>query len=397
MGQLREGRLVSPPVRRLRPVLLALAVPWAASACFLGYDSRWGESKRAQQHLAAQSGPASIASAVPDTPAPDAGLRTWHVRVRPDAQYLAQNMEAPKRLADLVEDANRVLGPAVAIELVVDRIQPWTLDADDSLDAALKALGRDDPGQDVDLVVGLAGALPRHTDSLHDEGRAIVLGKHIVVRGPSRAGERDAIEVSFGELGADERARLLRLRQRHRALAVLLHEIGHAMGALHETTATSLMAPAYSPKMNGFDGGAVDLMRAALVPGDAASVARARLAILESEGAGAAWVPGERDAEVARLREQLAPAAARGGAVLAGPSAPSELAGDAAKRFVRARQLLSGGAVRAAYETAKPLFTAYPAVAAVEELRCELATVRWLPRAEMLAECAGANRADAGP
>jgi hypothetical protein len=389
------GPLVSSCMRRLRAVVLCLAVPGAASACFLGYDSRWGESRRAQQHLAARSGPATIASAAPDTPAPGAGRRTWRVRVRPDAQYLAQNMEAPRRVADLVEDANRVLGPAVAVELVLDRIQPWTLDADDRLEAALTALGHDDPGRDVDLVVGLVGALPRQSDSLHDEGRATVLGKHVVVRGPSRAGERDAIELSFGELAADERARMLKLRQRHRALAVLLHEIGHCLGALHETTATSLMAPAYSPTMNGFDGGAVALMRAALAPGDAASVAHARLAILEGERAGAAWVPAERDAEVARLKAQLAPVAATG-AVRAGPSAPSELPADDAERFVRARQLFAGGAVRAAYETAKPLFAAYPAVFAVQELRCELAAVRWLPRAELLAECAGASGADAG-
>ena len=49
---------------------------------------------------------------------------------------------------------------------------------------------------------------------------------------------------------------------------------------------------------------------------------------------------------------------------------------------------LKGGAVQSAYETARPLFGRYPGVYAVQDLRCQLATVRWLERSALLAECA---------
>jgi hypothetical protein len=330
------------------------------------------------------------------------------VRVRPDGQYLAQNMDAPRRVRELLEDAGRVLVPSVGLELVLDRVEPWTLDADDRPDDAMSALQRDDPGTDVDLVVGMIGALPRQTDALHEEGRATLLGKHVVVRGPSRAGEHDAVGVTFGELSEDERARMLKLRQHHRALATLLHEVGHCLGAIHETEANSLMAPAYSPTMSGFGGGAIALMRAALSSSDATTVAKAQLELLEN-ASGASWVAADREAEAARLQAMVSPqlvvrprggGAAPASTVAAGaiPDAPPELDADARGRFLRARELLQTGGVRKAYDTAKPLFTAYPAVLGVQDLRCQLAAVRWLPREQMMTECAPFARltADAG-
>ena len=387
-------------LRRGVAAVACIGVPIALSACFLGYDSRWGQAKAAQKRLAASSAPAEIASTTEDAPPSDAGKKTWRVRVRPDGQYLAQNMEAPKRVADLLEDANRVLVPSLGLELDLDRVQPWTTDADDRPDVAMSTLLHDDPGQDVDLVVGMIGALPRQSASLHEEGRATLLGKHVLVRGPSRVGEHDAVDLSFGELSEDQRAAMLRLRQRHRALATLLHEVGHCLGAIHETEPASLMAPTYDPKMGGFGGGAIALMRAALASGDMRAVAASQLELLEG-AAGAGWVEADRDAEVARLRTFVgARTSAAASAASASPTSdgPTELTADARSQFVRAHALLRAGAVRNAYETAKPLFAAYPNVYAVQDLRCQLATVRWLPREQMLAECAPVGRmaGDAG-
>ncbi len=81
------------------------------------------------------------------------------------------------------------------------------------------------------------------------------------------------------------------------------------------------------------------------------------------------------------------------------PDAPPELPPGGRDRFLRAQELFRAGAVAPAYETAKPLFTRYPNVFAVQDLRCQLATVRWLPHEQMLAECApvGHLSGDAGP
>jgi predicted Zn-dependent protease len=43
------------------------------------------------------------------------------------------------------------------------------------------------------------------------------------------------------DLDDEARDRIVRARRRHRAEAVFLHEIGHVLGALHETDPVSLM------------------------------------------------------------------------------------------------------------------------------------------------------------
>jgi hypothetical protein len=206
----------------------------------------------------------------------------------------------------------------------------------------------------------MVGALPRQTDSLHEVGMATILGKHLVVRAAARIGEHDAINAAFNELSQDERARLERLRKRHRAVAVFLHEVGHCLGAIHENDARSLMNRAYDPKMSGSGDGAVALMRVAFdTAGDAdrTAVPRGRLAVLE-DTAFRDWVTAERDLEVTRLKEALPlppaaghsafPAAIEGMASPGG--APPELSTDAQARFARAQAALRGGGIRAAYD-----------------------------------------------
>jgi hypothetical protein len=64
---------------------------------------------------------------------------------------------------------------------------------------------------------------------------------------------------------------------------------------------------------------------------------------------------------------------------------------------VRATQLFQSGAAPAAYQAARPLFAAYPGSFAVQDLRCQLATLRFLDKDALRAECASSLRlADAG-
>jgi hypothetical protein len=402
--------------------LLVAAGASGLVACFVGYDSRWGETKRAQQRVAAQSTPASItATADDDRAGADAGpraTRTWRVRWRIDGQYLAQTVDAPKRITELAEDSNRILEPTLGLHLETDRIEPWSRSADEKLEGALAELRGSDPKPDADLVVGLIGALPRETDSLHALGVATMLGRHVILRAAARAGEHDAIDVAFGELSADDRARMVRLRRRHRALAVFLHEVGHCLGAVHEADSSSLMNVSYDTKMSGFGGGAVALMRVALDEEDLHRVARAQLALLE-ETANATWIPGDKEREVAALQSLVQARASRdaravaaasaaaapspsegaymeGAAPSAAPEAPARLDAVARDRFIRAQKGLRGGNVTVAYEAAKPLFAAYPDELAVQDLRCQLAMLRWLPREQQTTECAAWTRLSGG-
>lgn len=381
-----------------RSLLPVLALSVIGAAC---YDSRWGQTKAAQTHYAAASAPAAIESA---EPASARAAHVWRVRFRPDAQYLAQTIDAPRQLGDLVADADGALAASLPLQLTVDKIEPWSASSDDDVDGALAALQRDDDGAGVDLVIGLLGALPRPTDSLHEVGRATILGHHAVLRAAGRLGEHDAVDRTFDELSEEERARIGKARKRHRALAVLLHELGHCLGALHEVDRESLMNPAYDPKMSGFGPETVALMRAALEGDSPESVARARLAILD--GGSGAWVVAERDAERARLHGLLDATPQTSARPSASPSAtavesgPPELSAEERERLARARQAFVAGAIGVAYAEAKPLFVAYPDVYAVQDLRCQLATVRHLESAAMLTECAPFSRllgaADAG-
>jgi hypothetical protein len=305
---------------------------------------------------------------------------------------------ARRQTDDLVADSDRVLGASLGLHLEVEETKPWSLDADEHLDSALAALRRDDPGDDVDGVVGLIGALPRPTESLHEVGYAEVLGKHLVVRAASRLGEHDAVDRAPTELSDDERDRVVRARRRHRAEAVFLHELGHVLGALHEADVTSLMHPAYDEKMNAFGDDAVILMRLALDEADRPAVVRAQLAYLRAAKT-SAWAPGERDLAITRLEAMSAPAPASSEPVYTPPvpAGPPEFQPGDRDRLARALQKFQAGAVPAAYDLARPLFTAYPDTYAVQDLRCRLATVRWLDKDALLAECAPSTRlADAG-
>jgi hypothetical protein len=388
----------------VKPGRLLLACVLFSSAtgggCFLGYDSRWGQAKQAQRQLA-EAGPAATVADESPRPAPPT-KRVWHVRFRPNQKYLAQTVDAPKQLEDLLADASNILEPMLGLRLEEERIVPWELDSDDDLRAVLGELRTAERADDVDLVVGLVGALPHQTESLHEAGMAALLGKHVVLRAASRGGELDAIDRTFDQLSAEERAAILKQRKRHRALAVFLHEVGHCLGALHETDPRSIMNRTYSPKQAQLDTSTISLMQLALDSGDRVSVARAQLELLRTSTANA-WLATERDAQIVSLSAVID--AARTATTVrpaARPAAPPrdplpDLSPDDKNHFFRALQLFQHGIVGPAYAEGKPLFAAYPRSIPVQELRCQIATVRWLPKDQLLRECAPIGELRASP
>jgi hypothetical protein len=401
---------MSVQARILAPVAAAFALLGLASgvaACFAGYNSAWGQSKAAQKRLAADT----TGHVTADNAGASATARyTNRVRFRPDGHYLAETVNPEERIEQLVADANDVLRPALGLQLEVDAIRPWAFDDDAKLDPALAALRVEDPGSDVAIVVGLVGALPGPTDSLHQLGLAEVLGKYLVIRASGRLGERDDIDRTFYELSDEEKARLALGRRRHRAEAIFLHEIGHILGALHEDDHESLMRPAYDEKMTRFGDDALLLMGMALSEPDRDAVVKAQLDYVRSAKA-PTWAPGEREQAVRALEARAAHAtpgatpsqnAPTGGTTPAGMAAgltsvPADLPPDDGALFARASSQLAAGAAPSAYALARPLFDRYPRSVAVQDLRCQLATLRYLGKDALQRECAlYVQLADAG-
>lgn len=361
------------------------------------YDSRWGSTKRAQTHNAAYSMPATLgAGDASEHPPAIKGYRV-HAFVTPG--YVVENLEYSREVRALVDAANGVVGPALGVRLEVDAIDEWRPTVETDLQVLLDGLHAKE--DHADWVIGFVGSTPIATDSFHDVGRADNPGHHLVLRAASRLADHVAAERAFDELPQEERSRVVRARKDHRALAVFLHELGHTLGAVHETDAASVMRPAYDKDMTGFTAEGLGLMRLTLAhraepasPDTEAAFVKQMIALIDGSTKGA-WIEAERVAMIERLR-------ASGTSTSAAPPPQPTVATDAPPPLVydlpelgpsdraayaRAKQLDQASDVEGAWKAATPLFKLYPSVFAVQDLRCQLATKRvgW-PTAEP--ECA---------
>ncbi len=166
---------------------------------------------------------------------------------------------------------------------------------------------------------------------------------------------------------------------------MLLHEVGHTLGALHELDETSIMNPRYSTRLRRFGPQTLEVMRAVLAHrtptgGLDPSGREAVVALLRREPA--PWVPAERAKELERFETPAPAATATPAGVTAGLPQPDEAA------FEDASRLLAAGDASGAGRVAKPLFGAYPNVRAVSELRCNIALKSSLPWEIARQECA---------
>jgi hypothetical protein len=312
--------------------------------CF--YDSSWGARKAAEAHNAARARPAALASATPA--AADAVATSLKVRVHATPAYVAQTPDWKIHAGTLLEDASATLRSSLGVNLVLVSAETWDAPVHSHLAGDLAALHDEDSGDGADLVLGLVGALSIATSDFDQVGLAILGGKHLVVRAPNVANEYEAVEKAFDELREEDRARLRRERLHHREVAVLLHEIGHALGAAHDDAAGSLMRPAYDAKMAGFDDASIAAMHEGL----------SRKARGESDTKTVAKVgPSPQPPVEAPAKDD----------------APSDLRAEDRDVWREACAKAKAGDAEGAWRTAKPLFNAYPRAYAVQDLRCKLA------------------------
>lgn len=330
-------------------------------------------------------------------------FRTMKVRVYADAVFAKKEGNVRSNFAERLERANQVLEPALRLRLVLTEVRELPKEAGATdLNSMLAALRRIDAGEDVDFVVALIGVAPVVTLSFHELGWAQIGGKHIVLRAMDDIAELRAFEQGLDELSPSERSRLYEQRKRHKETAVLLHEVGHALGALHVKEAFDLMHPSYDKNMQKFAGPNLELMgyvisERLVEPSQrdfAALATRIEDYLTHSQWPG--WIEDERQSYLAELKAAMQ----RTATTQAGRTAPPPRAKAAAvqedltalsepdrARYSEIESFKQAERWADAYQTANDLAASYPDSYAVQQKACELGMQLGRPYREVRPAC----------
>ena len=210
----------------------------------------------------------TVRELTPPTLAPEGAwqgeVRTAAIRVWADDDYRAQNGQWKQTFQRVLDDANEVLAGDFGVRLVPE-YRSWDRHAPtSSLTESIAALAAQDPGDDVLAVVGLTSSTPLTSGTFEQIGNAEMPGRHLIVRGYADVEERAAFERAFDDVGDVERAEMYEARRRHRNAALLLHELGHNLGAPHRAEPDTIMSAVYSIRSTSFDPTSRSLIRATL-------------------------------------------------------------------------------------------------------------------------------------
>ncbi len=297
------------------------------------------QSLRARQSTAANRLlPAALSLRPSDQAAPLTDVAPIRLRIWATRDYRDQTVNWQQHVRVLIGRVNRLTRAWPGVEFEVVEMRPWDFDtANRPLVGVLQDLQAQDPGEDVDCVIGLASALEIVPPSLEALGYARSPGRHFVLRGVSSVSEYNQVRESFDQIDAAQREQLLSARQAHRELVIFLHEWAHTLGALHAVHSSLLMNPSYSHMQTRFDEGNARLIEAVLSAreqGPGAQRVALRKALSQTQEP--AWEPqdrarmleslshdGPRAPEAPRPAEGPRPSAARAGA----DGAPAETKG----------------------------------------------------------------------
>jgi tetratricopeptide (TPR) repeat protein len=316
------------------------------------------------------------------TSAPPSGpRRTLRVRVYADADYRAQVLRWDRSIEAQLRRASAVVEGSLGVVFEVDSAKHWERPgSSENLDVALNQLEALDPGEDVDLVIGLVSALPIFSATHHELGRARVFGRHCVLRGMENPQEAQALIAMFKHLPDAEREALYRERKLHKETSVLLHEWAHTLGAFHVQDSQWMMHPGYDSSQAAFAPRTLGLLGLSLrhVPRARRSLeaqqdwARELKAMLSAtvwpdwEGPDKAWVLEWTEHVLA-------------GKVPLGRERETPLAPADARRLDEVFALDKEGRVEVAAQQLEPLARRYPLDERVQVMACYLA-VRTAPK-----------------
>lgn len=383
---------------------LALLCVWVCAGCFF-YDSNWGAAKASQKRVAAKRMPSELRGQGETTAAELKQARRLRLRAYATPHYASALVDGEQQFRQALADANPTLAHDLSFQLELTAYSVWSrATSDDDLGQLVELLQKEDPAQDVDWVVVLASPREMVATSADQLGLGQYLGRHLAIRAMSDAAEFDTIQQGYSELSEDEKRRLYAARKKHKAAAVLLHELGHTLGLPHELERNSLMSATYSKDARAFSGHARGLGRRGLELRETTlgselhrNAAQAALNVLhaapphtwEASSAGQLRQLLEQHAQapaIVQVPKHLAPKPNATPRAALPP--PPELSSGDREMLARAEREQAAGRVAEARALAMPLFAKYPKVYAVQELRCQLAMKAGLGMDEERAECA---------
>lgn len=295
-------------------------------------------------------------------------LRVAKLRVWADDDYRAQNVQWQHGFDEQLAYANQVLTPMLGVRLEAE-YRSWDRHAPGAtLVEHLDALSREDPGADVVWIVGLTSSLSLVASSFEQAGVANLGERHVIVRGLADLEERKAFDGAFPDIDREQREAVLAARRRHKMTTLVIHELAHSLGALHETQPDSVMHGIYSHRAASISPRNRELMLITLedrlkpaAARDPRATAQKLLAAVEVEWAG--WDAEDRAPLIASLREQV-------GAHAGGITGP--LPADAVKQLRGVEKVFLVGDNREAAAALAPLLAAYPAYAELHMLSCRI-------------------------
>lgn len=340
-------------VQAMRWSLLVLAL---LSGCAFGQPSP-------QEVYARSLKPTPIGPTQPSAPAP----RVLLARVWADKPHARAVLGWQVRFHRLVKAANEVLSANLGVVIEIESMKVWDHEGgQDKMMAQLDALvGRDD-GAQVDIVIGLTSPLPVFKPVLHALGVAMPFGKHMVMRGIEDAAEHVRLREVLDEFSSEERETLYQSRMRHRELLVLLHEVGHLLGAMHVWPEASIMHPGYASHQNSFSPTNLDVMKQGLQY-------RSREDPLSPEGRSAlVQLIGSLDWSGLQKESRAYALAVLGGSDTEAPQATAEGPLDARGTMQRISALLAEGTLDRAWIMLEPLLKDVDKDPVLRRLACEI-------------------------
>ncbi len=347
-----------------------LTIAIAVGACFGGTIGP--DTKKLQRHELRRATPLPLETTVPWAKDP----RVMKVRVWVDEDFRAQNVRWRAQLEEQLDDANQFLVPALGLRLDVIAFEPWDVrSADRSVTEVLESLEARDPGDDVGWVIGYVSSLSNVSSSFDQIGMARPLGRHVVVRGYADAGERTMFAQAYPDTSGDEREVVHQARRRHKQTVVLIHELVHTLGGIHELDAAWIMHAAYAVEMRMLSDRCLELAQIVLderlkpaTEQNLRELAGRMVGYLDATAWGG-WDNDEKQQALVHLRATMNSAPVGGGG-MAAPDIPVPPA--AYDQFKRAQSLARQGKSAEALAELDALVAAYPATAEIRQAICEV-------------------------
>jgi hypothetical protein len=297
-------------------------------------------------------------------------VKVAKVRVLADADFRAQTPKWQAHITDEIDYANSLLTPMLGVRLEVAEIRAWDHQAPDApLRETLAAAAEAAPGDDVSWVIAFTTPPATPTNAFDELGMTEPFGRYVVVRGYDDQGQRATFAKMFADVPVKDAGDVLDARRRHKQTCVLLHQLGHSLGAIHETDPSWIMHATYEAQQSTISDRNRELMQLALDERlkikelrSAPALAALLLAAIEKSEWGG-WVAAEKDDEVNALRA-VVDAAKKGETAPDVPAAVYD-------QYQHALRLAQQGRHKDALSELEPLIAAYPGNAQIRLLACK--------------------------